>query len=70
MVLRLSREIGEKAKESIDQRQREFLLREQLRAIQEQLGEGDEKSEEIAELEKAIQTRRSPTKWRSRRARN
>lgn len=54
-VLRLSREIGEKAKESIDQRQREFMLREQLRTIQEQLGEGsDEHAAEIAELAKAI----------------
>jgi ATP-dependent Lon protease len=59
-VLRLSREIGEKAKESIDQRQREFLLREQLRAIQEKLGEGDEKSEEMAELGKAIAGAKMP----------
>ena len=59
-VLRLSREIGEKAKELIDQRQREFLLREQLRTIQEQLGEGDEKSEEIAELGKAIAGAKMP----------
>ncbi len=59
-VLRISREIGEKAKESIDQRQREFLLREQMRAIQEQLGEADEKSQEITELEKAIVAAKMP----------
>lgn len=60
-VLRLSREIGEKAKESIDQRQREFMLREQLRTIQEQLGEGnDEHANEIAELAKAIAAANMP----------
>ncbi len=53
-VLKLSREIGEKAKEQLDQRQREFILREQMRQIQEQLGEADEKTAEIAELEAAI----------------
>jgi ATP-dependent Lon protease len=59
-VLRLSREIGEKAKEQIDQRQREFILREQLRQIQEQLGEADEKSTEIAELGEAIDRAKMP----------
>ena len=59
-VLRLSREIGEKAKEQIDQRQREFILREQLRQIQEQLGEADEKTAEIAELAEAITKARMP----------
>jgi ATP-dependent Lon protease len=53
-VLKLSREIGEKAKEQLDQRQREFILREQMRQIQEQLGEADEKTAEMAELAAAI----------------
>jgi ATP-dependent protease La len=61
-VLRLSREIGEKAKESVDQRQREFMLREQLKTIQEQLGENgdDERAAEIAELAKAIADAKMP----------
>ena len=61
-VLRLSREIGEKAKESIDERQREFMLREQLKTIQEQLGENgdDEHAAEIAELTKAIADAKMP----------
>ncbi len=54
-VLRLSAEIGRETRASIDARNREVLLREQMAAIQRQLGESDEgKSAEIAELEKAI----------------
>ena len=54
-VLRLSREIGQQTKAALDERQREVLLREQMAAIQKQLGEGEEgKAAEIAELEKAI----------------
>jgi ATP-dependent Lon protease len=54
-VLRLSHEIGERTKASLDERQREVLLREQMAAIQRQLGEGDEgKKLEMAELAEAI----------------
>jgi ATP-dependent Lon protease len=54
-VLRLSRQISDRTKETIDDRQREFLLREQLKTIQKELGEGDDaKSQEIAELREKI----------------
>ncbi|MGQ7793400.1 endopeptidase La [Faunimonas sp. B44] len=53
-VLRLSREIGQQTKAALDERQREVLLREQMAAIQRQLGEGEGKAEEIAELSEAI----------------
>ncbi len=54
-VLRLSQEIGRQTKAALDERQREVLLREQLAAIQRQLGEGEEgKAAEMAELDKAI----------------
>src|SRR5215470_6677667 len=54
-VLRLSQEIGRQTKAKLDERQREVLLREQMAAIQRQLGEGEEgKVAEIAELDKAI----------------
>jgi ATP-dependent Lon protease len=60
-VLRLSREIGEQTKSALDQRQREVLLREQMAAIQRQLGEGDEgKAAEIAELGNAITKAKMP----------
>ena len=54
-VLRLSRELDERTKASIDQRQREYLLREQLKSIQKELGEGETgNSIEIEALRKAI----------------
>jgi ATP-dependent Lon protease len=54
-VLRLSQEIGRQTKAALDERQREVLLREQMAAIQRQLGEGEGgKAAEIAELEAAI----------------
>ncbi|HZD89220.1 MAG TPA: endopeptidase La, partial [Pseudolabrys sp.] len=54
-VLRLSAEIGQQTKAALDERQREVLLREQMAAIQKQLGEGEEgKAAELAEVEKKI----------------
>jgi ATP-dependent Lon protease len=54
-VLRLSQEIGRSTKKALDDRQREVLLREQMAAIQRQLGEGEDgKAAEIAELSTAI----------------
>jgi ATP-dependent Lon protease len=53
-VLRLTNEIGQKTKATFDERQREAILREQMATIQRQLGEGDGKAEEIAELNEAI----------------
>jgi ATP-dependent Lon protease len=54
-VLRLFAEIGKQTKAALDERQREVLLREQMAAIQKQLGEGEDgKVAEMAELDKAI----------------
>ncbi|WP_441256263.1 endopeptidase La [Bradyrhizobium sp. 482_C4_N1_1] len=53
-VLRISNEIGQKTKASFDERQREAILREQMATIQRQLGEGDGKAAEVAELTAAI----------------
>ena len=54
-VLKLSKEIGEKTRAHFDERQREHVLREQLRQIQKELGEGEDSSAEIEELKKAIE---------------
>ncbi|HYZ39089.1 MAG TPA: endopeptidase La [Stellaceae bacterium] len=60
-VMRLSRQISEQTRGKIDDRQREFLLREQLKTIQKELGEGeDAKSQEIAELTKKIAEAKMP----------
>jgi ATP-dependent Lon protease len=59
-VLRLSNEINERTKESIDAKGREHLLREQMRTIQKELGDADEHSAEIAELEKKITEAKMP----------
>jgi ATP-dependent Lon protease len=53
-VLRLSNEIGKQTKATFDERQREAILREQMATIQRQLGEGDGKAQEAAELNAAI----------------
>jgi ATP-dependent Lon protease len=53
-VLRMSKEIGEQTKKVFDDRQREHVLREQMRQIQKELGEDDDSSAELEELKKAI----------------
>jgi ATP-dependent Lon protease len=52
-VLKLSRQIEQQTKEAIDDRQREILLREQMKQIQKELGD-ESGGEEIAELGEAI----------------
>jgi len=46
-ILKLERKIGVKVKNKIDKVQKEYYLREQLKAIQEELGEEDEDKREI-----------------------
>ncbi len=60
-VLRLSQKISDETKEKIDTRQREFLLREQMKTIQKELGEGEGgRSEEMAELARKISEAKMP----------
>ncbi len=52
--------IQSEAKEEMTKTQREYFLREQLMAIRRELGEIDEKSEELAELRKKVRKARMP----------
>ncbi|MFJ0985892.1 endopeptidase La [Bordetella bronchiseptica] len=54
-VLRLSKEIGERTRAQFDERQRETVLREQLRQIQKELGETDDGAAEAAQLKETIE---------------
>jgi ATP-dependent Lon protease len=54
-VLKISRDIGEKTREAFDERQKEAVLREQLRQIRRELGEDEQNSAvETQELKEAI----------------
>ena len=53
-VLELGRKIQSEAVGEMEKMQREFYLREQLKAIQKELGEGDEQEVELSELEERI----------------
>jgi len=59
-VMRISQEINKQTKESMDARQREYLLREQLKTIQKELGEGEGANVEIEDLRKAIADAKMP----------
>jgi ATP-dependent Lon protease len=52
--------IQNQAKEEMTKTQRDYFLREQLKQIQQELGEGDERAEEINELRKQLEKARMP----------
>jgi len=59
-VLTVQQEINTQARADIDRSQREFYLRQQLKAIQSELGEGNELAEEISQLREKIETAKMP----------
>jgi ATP-dependent Lon protease len=61
-LLIVQQKIQSDAKGEIDKTQREYFLKEQLKAIQKELGEIDERTEEIHELKKKIEETRMPEK--------
>ncbi|WP_447979687.1 endopeptidase La [Candidatus Nitrospira bockiana] len=61
-VLSMQQKIQAQAKGEMDKTQREYFLREQLKAIQKELGELDERGEEVAEFRKRIKEAKMPEK--------
>src|SRR5918912_802558 len=59
-VLTVQQEINTQARADIDRSQREFFLRQQLKAIQTELGEGNELAEEIAQFREKIEAAAMP----------
>jgi len=59
-VLELGNKIQSQVKEDMDRTQREYYLREQLKAIKKELGELDEHSTEIKELREKIKKAKMP----------
>ena len=54
-VLELRSKIHDQVQEQVSQNQREYLLREQMKAIQKELGESDDSMQEIDELRKKVE---------------
>ena len=59
-VLQLSEEIRSKVKTDVDQQQREYLLRQQLKAIQDELGETEGAAGDVLELRKRAEKKTLP----------
>jgi len=61
-LLTVQQKIQSEARGEIDKTQREYFLREQLKAIQKELGDIDERAEEIREFRKKIEEAKMPEK--------
>ena len=59
-VLELAGKIQTQVKSEMDKGQREYYLRQQLKAIQEELGEGDDQAVELKELSKKLKQAKLP----------
>lgn len=57
----IERKIEEKVKRELDKSQQEFILKEKIKAIKEELGETDNKDEEISDLKKKIEDLNAPS---------
>lgn len=63
-ILNLEKDIASRVKASMEKTQKEYYLREQLKAIQQELGDGDGKTDEIVELKERIEESDMPERIR------
>lgn len=61
-VLHLEHKIGKRVQTSMEKTQKEYYLREQLKAIQNELGESEGKLSEVEQLKEKIEERQMPEK--------
>ncbi|NLM40216.1 MAG: endopeptidase La [Firmicutes bacterium] len=59
-IVSLEKTIKQRVRKQMDQAQREYYLREQIKAIQKELGEGDERASEAEELRKRLNKAKLP----------
>src|SRR2546425_5939559 len=59
-ILDLERKIQSRVRKSMEKSQREYFLKEQMKAIQQELGESDERQSEVAEYKKKIEAANLP----------
>ncbi|WP_226583470.1 endopeptidase La [Halobacillus litoralis] len=59
-VLQIEQKIGRRVKKSMEKTQKEYYLREQMKAIQNELGDKDGKSGEVAQLKEKIEKAQMP----------
>ena len=62
----IEREIDTKVKEELDHNQKEYLLREKMKLIKEELGEVSSKDEDIEKIRESIDKIKAPTKIKER----
>jgi ATP-dependent Lon protease len=61
-LLTMQQEINTHTREEIDRSQREFFLRQQMKAIQQELGEGNELAEEVVQIREKVRKAKMPPK--------
>ncbi|MEQ9088871.1 MAG: endopeptidase La [Alphaproteobacteria bacterium] len=65
-VLQVEKRIRSRVKRQMEKTQREYYLNEQMKAIQKELGEGEDGRDELAELEEKIRKARMPKEAREK----
>ncbi|KAJ6942919.1 lon protease [Populus alba x Populus x berolinensis] len=59
--IRVAEKITQKVEGQLSKSQKEFLLRQQMRAIKEELGDNDDDEDDVAALERKMQSARMPS---------